>query len=72
MKFLAEEIGANPFVRCRFGSSPLYIAAQEGHREVVEYLLKKGADPEVCGPVGFEINSPASLSTRVHAIVRCV
>lgn len=72
VKYLAEDIGANPFVRCRFGSSPLYIAAQEGHREVVEYLLKKGADSEVCGSIRFPINNPASLSSRIHAIIRCV
>ena len=37
------------------GKSSLYIASQEGHTEIVELLLKKGADPnltrKVCGLV---------------------
>jgi hypothetical protein len=30
-----------------FGFDLAHLQAQEGHTEVVEYLLKKGADPEV-------------------------
>ena len=29
------------------GKSSLYIASQEGHTEIVELLLKKGADPNL-------------------------
>ena len=37
------------------GTSPLYIASQNGHTQIVELLLRKGADPNltytVCGLV---------------------
>ena len=37
------------------GTSPLFIASQKGHTQIVELLLRKGADPNltrtVCGLV---------------------
>lgn len=34
------------------GLSPLYVASREGHTEVVDILLKKGADPNLTCTVG--------------------
>jgi len=33
------------------GTSPLYMASQKGHSEVVEVLLKSGADPNLAKTV---------------------
>lgn len=39
---LLLEAGAHPDPRSHYGLTPLALAAQGGHREVVEALLKKG------------------------------
>jgi len=43
--FLAEECGANVNYRDDEGITPLAAASREGYRDIVEYLLGKGADP---------------------------
>jgi len=40
------------------GASPLYVASQEGHAEVVDMLLSSGADP--------------NLATKVCTLLWCV
>ena len=46
---LLLENGANPLTETRTGVSPLYIAAKNGHKDVVRILLKFGADAtKVC------------------------
>ncbi len=48
--FLVEECGANVNYRNEEGITPLAAAAREGHRDIVEYLLAKGADPNADAP----------------------
>jgi ankyrin repeat protein len=48
--FLVEECGANLNYRNDEGFSPLAAAAREGYRDIVEYLLAKGADPNLDAP----------------------
>jgi ankyrin repeat protein len=43
--FLVEECGANVNYRNGEGLTPLAEAARAGYRDIVEYLLSKGADP---------------------------
>ena len=40
------------FFTVQDGASPLYVASQEGHSEVVEILLRNGADPNLAWTVG--------------------
>lgn len=49
--FLVEECGANVNYCGEEGFTPLAAAAREGHRDIVEYLLAKGADPDRDAPV---------------------
>jgi len=35
------------------GASSLFLAAQNGHKEVLEILLEEGASPKVCRKVGL-------------------
>ncbi len=48
--FLVEECGANLNYRNDEGLTPLAAAAREGYRDIVEYLLAKGADPNGDSP----------------------
>jgi ankyrin repeat protein len=48
--FLVEECGANVNYRDEEGITPLAAAAREGYRDIVEYLLAKGADPNLNAP----------------------
>jgi hypothetical protein len=48
--FLVEECGANVNCRSEEGITPLAAAAREGYRDVVEYLLAKGANPDLDAP----------------------
>jgi ankyrin repeat protein len=48
--FLVEECGANVNYRSEEGITPLAAAAREGRRNIVEYLLAKGADPNLDAP----------------------
>ena len=48
--FLVEECGANVNCRNEEGLTPLAAAAREDHRDIVEYLLAKGADPDQDAP----------------------
>jgi hypothetical protein len=45
MEFLVEECGANVNYRDDEGITPLAAASREGYRDIVQYLLGKGADP---------------------------
>ena len=48
--FLVEECGANVNYRNEEGMTPLAAAASEGYQDIVEYLLAKGADPNLDVP----------------------
>jgi ankyrin repeat protein len=48
--FLVEECGANVNYCNGEGITPLAAAAREGYRDIVEYLLTKGADPNQEAP----------------------
>jgi ankyrin repeat protein len=59
--FLVEECGANVNCRNEEGLTPLAAAAREGYRDIVEYLLSKGADPNAAAP---EWAKPLGLAER--------
>jgi ankyrin repeat protein len=61
IKFLVEECGANVNYRNGEGITPLAAAAKEGYRDIVEYLLAKGANPHPDAP---EWAKPLSLAER--------
>lgn len=48
--FLVEECGANVNCRNEERMTPLATAAREGYRDIVEYLLAKGANPNLDAP----------------------
>ena len=48
--FLVEECGAHVNYRNAEGMTPLAAAAREGYGDIVEYLLAKGADPNLDAP----------------------
>ena len=48
--FLVEECGANVNYRNDEGITPLAAAAREGYRDILEYLLVKGANPNLDSP----------------------
>lgn len=51
---LLLENGANPLTETRTGVSPLYIASNNGHKDVVKILLKFGANAtRMCAEVRF-------------------
>ena len=47
MRYLVEELGANVNARDYNGFSPLHNAAARGDRELIEYLVERGADVTV-------------------------
>jgi ankyrin repeat protein len=59
--FLVEECGANVNYLREDGMTPLAEAAREGYRDVVEYLLAKGANPNPDAP---EWAKPLILAER--------
>jgi hypothetical protein len=61
IKFLVEECGANLNYRNGEGITPLAAAAREGYRDILEYLLGKGANPQPDAP---EWARPISLAER--------
>jgi uncharacterized protein len=61
IKFLVEECGANVNYRDEQGKTPLAAAAGEGNRHIVEYLLSKGANPNLDAP---EWAKPLTLAER--------
>ena len=52
------------------GLSPLYVASQEGHTDVVDILLRSGADVHQTTKVCHYYNRLSSL--RLHPITTCV
>jgi ankyrin repeat protein len=65
--FLVEDCGANVNYSNDEGITPLAAAAREGYRDIVEYLLARGADPNLDAP-GWA--KPVSLADhRGHAEV---
>jgi len=63
--FLIEECGADVNYRNDEGITPLAASAREGYRDIVEYLLAKGADPNLDAP---DWAKPLSLADhRGHA-----
>jgi len=53
--FLVEECGANVNYSNDEGITPLAAAAARGYRDIVKYLLAKGADPNLNPPTGRTI-----------------
>ena len=53
---LLLENGANPLTETRTGVSPLYVASENGHKDVVKILLKFGANAtKMCAKVKFNV-----------------
>ena len=51
VRYLMEEVGANPRVRDNYGRSSLHIAVFNGRLEVVRYLIEeRGMDPTEADP----------------------
>ena len=50
IRFLVEECGAEVNCCSEEGFTPLAAAAREGYKDIVEYLLAKGADPDRDAP----------------------
>jgi uncharacterized protein len=61
LAFLVEECGANVNYQNGEGITALAAAAREGRRDIVEYLLAKGADPSLDAP---EWAKPLALAER--------
>jgi hypothetical protein len=57
--------GANINMRNKFGLTPIFYAAQSGHLDVCELLLKSGADPTISGS---HDNYPQSIFSPVDHI----
>lgn len=60
--FLKEHCSTDPLLQiqnadvtlcCNDGFSPLYIACEIGHDEIVQHLLENGADVNSCNKAGF-------------------
>lgn len=51
----------NVLAPCGQGSTPLYLACQKGHKDVSEYLLRRGANPNARFKGKF---TPLSIATQ--------
>ena len=52
VKYLVEELGADPAARDHNGYSVIHHAASRGDNEMILYLISKGADPLVVARTG--------------------
>jgi ankyrin repeat protein len=52
VKYLVEEKGADVKAVDVYGNTPLHRASQNGHLDVVKYLVEKGADFQAVDKVG--------------------
>ncbi|ETN85635.1 ankyrin repeat protein [Necator americanus] len=62
------ENGANVNVQSLNGFTPLYMAAQENHEDVVRFLLSHGANQALSTEFFFHLQRPLVVSRLIHAI----
>jgi ankyrin repeat protein len=62
---LLLEKGADGNACNKWKETPLLIAANNGHKDAVEALLKHGADPSLCSEAGWSALTFAAHKVRV-------
>uniref|UniRef100_A0A915Q5P9 Sex-determining protein fem-1 n=1 Tax=Setaria digitata TaxID=48799 RepID=A0A915Q5P9_9BILA len=68
VRYLVEEIGADINQTTQSNSSPLRGACYDGHYEIVEYLVEKGADIELANRHGHTPLMIAAFKMRVDIV----
>jgi ankyrin repeat protein len=73
MRYIVEELGFDVNARDDQGFTPLHFAAARGDREMILYLVEKGADPKAVSRTGYTTadmaNGPQARITPMPAIV---
>lgn len=75
MRFLVESINADVNSRCAASMfTPLHEAAQNGHTEILKYLLSKGANPvlvDANGRTPLHLSCIASNIPATRVLLEC-
>ena len=66
MVHLLLDEGADPNIADRYGETPLLLAAEEGHQNVVQLLIANGADANM---TDLEGNAPQSVAEQMGNMV---
>lgn len=72
VKALLTEDGGRLGERDTFGRTPLHVAAEEGHRWVVKYLVRKGADVNATDTAGLRPLDLAKLNAHSKVTVALI
>jgi hypothetical protein len=67
VKCLVKELGADIDCVDQYGSTPLMVASGLKHTDVVQWLVKAGADVLASAPRGDNDGTPASISKHYGA-----